>query len=104
MDNRDPIFFAVTKSFLFGLLPALLTILDLLFNAFASADTALPVAAIIAAVLNTVASLPWLESLQTTPEGVHRVMTALAPAYALIVGQQRMHAARPYTIDPRALK
>lgn len=104
MDNRDPIFFAVTRSFLLGILPALLTLLDALFNAFGDAATAMPVAAILAAVLNTVSTLPFLDALHTTPEAIHKAMTALAPVYALIVGQQRMHAARPYTIDPTALK
>ena len=104
MDQRDPIFFAITRSFLFGLLPAMLTLLDAVFQAFGSAETAVPVAAMIAAVLNTFGALPFLAFLQTSAEAVHQVMTALAPVYALIVGQQRMHAARPYTIDPRALK
>lgn len=104
MDQRDPIFFAVTKSFLLGVLPALLTIMDALFTAFASADTAAPAAALIAAVLNVASALPWLGFLHTSAEAVHNAMTALAPVYALIVAQQRAHAARPYTIDPRALK
>jgi len=104
MDQRDPIFFAVTRSFLFGILPALLTLADILFTASASAETAAPVAALIAAMLNTLSSIPFLGFLDTTAEAVHNTMTALAPVYALIVGQQRAHAARPYTIDPRALK
>lgn len=104
MDQREPIFFAVTKSFLFGLLPALLTILDAAFTAFSSADTAVPAATLIAALLNTVSGIPLMDFLSTTPEVVHDFMVKLAPLYALVVGQQRMHAARPYTIDPRALK
>lgn len=100
----EPIFFAWTRSFWFGIFPALLTIVDTMFNLFTTAETSVPAAAVIAAVLNTLAALPWLDVLQTTPEAVHRAMTALAPVYAMIVGYQRMHAARPYTIDPRATK
>jgi uncharacterized membrane protein YkgB len=102
--NPKPIFFAWTKSFWLGIFPALLTIIDTLFNLFTTAETAVPAAAVIAAFLNTASGLPWLDVLQTTPEAVHKAMTALAPVYAMIVGYQRMHAARPYTIDPRAIK
>jgi hypothetical protein len=102
--NQEPIFFAWTRSFWFGIFPALLTIVDSVFNMFATAETAVPAAGVIAALLNTVAHLPWLDALQTTPEAVHRAMTGLAPIYAMIVGYQRMHAARPYTIDPRAIR
>ena len=103
-DNREPIFFAWTKSFWLGLFPALLTIADTIFNLFSSAETAAPVAAVIAAFLNTASGLPWLDFLAVTPEAVHSFMTGLAPLYAMIVGYQRMHAARPYRTDPRAIK
>jgi hypothetical protein len=102
--QRDPIFFAWTKSFWLGIFPALLTVVDTVFSLFSSAETAAPVAAVIAAFLNTAAFIPGLAELNTSAEDVHAFMTALAPIYAMIVGYQRMHAARPYTLDPRALK
>lgn len=102
--SRLPIFFAWTRSFWLGLFPALLTIIDTTFNLFASADTATPVAAIISAFLNLLAGWTGLEFVAATREEVHNTMAALAPVYAMIVGYQRSHAARPYTIDPRAIK
>lgn len=103
-DNRKPIFFAWTRSFWGGIFPAILTAVDVIFNLFASTDTATPVAAAISAVLNVVASLTGLDFLASTREEVHNFMTGLAPIYAMVVGYQRSHAARPYTIDPRAIK
>ena len=102
--NREPIFFAWTRSFWLGLFPALLTIADTVFNLFASAETATPVAAVIAAFMNVLAGFTGWEFLIVTREEVHNTMTGLAPIYAMIVGYQRAHAARPYTIDPRAIK
>ena len=97
--DRAPIFFAWTRSFWLGIFPALLTAIDMAFLIFGSAETAGPIAAILAAMLSM---LPLVGTI--TAEDVTATMQALAPLYALIVGQQRMHAARPYTIDPRALK
>jgi hypothetical protein len=105
-DNREPIFFAWTKSFWLGLFPALLTLMDLGFNMFSNAETAMPAAAVIAAFIGVFSGLlSWLWTIPAvTAEQVHQFMTNLAPIYAMIVGYQRMHAARPYTLDPRALK
>lgn len=102
-DNREPIFFAWTKSFWLGLFPALLTIVDVVFNLFNSADTSMPFATVLAAfigVFSNLFSLGW----DVTTVMIHQFMTGLAPIYAMIVGYQRMHAARPYTIDPRAIQ
>jgi len=102
-DNREPIFFAWTKSFWLGLFPALLTIVDVGFTMFSNTETSMPIATVVAAfigVFSNLFSMGWA----ITAEMVHGFMTNLAPLYAMIVGYQRMHAARPYTIDPRALK
>lgn len=99
-DNREPIFFAWTKSFWLGIFPAILTAVDVMFTMFSSAETSVPVAAVLAAfisVIGNIFQLGWV----ITAEGVHQFMTHLAPVYAMVVGYQRMHAARPYTIDPR---
>ena len=106
MSDREPIFFAWTKSFWLGLFPALLTIVDTLFNVFSTAETSVPAATVIAAFIGVFSNLvSWLWTIPTvTADQVHQFMTGLAPIYAMIVGYQRMHAARPYTIDPRALK
>jgi hypothetical protein len=93
--NREPIFFAWTRSFWLGVMPALLTVLDVLvvFLTAALGDPALhgPVAT----------ALSWV--LPVNPTQLQSIMQTLAPIYALIVAQQRSGAARPYTIDPRAL-
>lgn len=102
-DNREPIFFAWTRSFWLGIFPALLTIVDVTFSLFSTAETSVPVAGVVAAfigVFSNTFGLGW----SITAEAVHQFMTHLAPIYAMIVGYQRMHAARPYTINPRHLK
>lgn len=90
----DPIFFAWTRSFWLGVMPALLTAVDfvVVFATGALGDPTLhgPVATM----------LSWF--LPVEPAKVQAVMQTLAPIYALIVAQQRAGAARPYTIDPRA--
>ncbi len=103
MDPR-PIFFAWTRSFWLGIFPAILTAVDVAFHIFGDAATAGPVAAALAAALALLALIPGLSWLAVTPEQIMATMQAAAPLYALIVGHQRMHAARPYTIDPRALE
>ena len=95
--DKEPIFFAWTRSFWLGIFPALLTALDIAFQIFGDPSTAAPVAAALAWVVR-------LAGGTVTPDAIARVMQAMAPLYALIVAQQRSHAARPYTIDPRALK
>ena len=98
--SRVPIFFAVTKSFLLGLLPAMLTLVDVLFNLASSTETATPIAAVIAAFMSVLSGFPGLDFLAVTREQVHDTMTSLAPIYAMIVGYNRSHAARPYMINP----
>ena len=95
--DKEPIFFAWTRSFWLGIFPALLTALDIAFQIFGDPATSAPVAAALAWVVGLVGGT-------VTPDAIARVMQAMAPLYALIVAQQRSHAARPYTIDPRALK
>lgn len=102
-DNREPIFFAWTKSFWLGLFPALLTIVDVGFTMFSNTETSMPIATVVAAFIGVFSNL-FSTGWAITAEMVHGFMTNLAPLYAMIVGYQRMHAARPYTIDPRALK
>lgn len=102
-DNREPIFFAWTRSFWLGLFPAILTIVDTTFTLFANAETSVPVAGVLAAFIGVFSNLLGL-GWTITAEAVHQFMMGLAPIYAMIVGYQRMHAARPYTLDPRALK
>ncbi|MCC6863623.1 MAG: hypothetical protein IT544_02275 [Rhodobacteraceae bacterium] len=89
----EPIFFACTRSFWLGVVPALLTAVDLVVMVMTGAlgDPTLygPVAEM----------LSWV--LPVDPVRVQRVMQTLAPVYALIVAQQRAGAARPYTINPR---
>ena len=95
--DKEPIFFAWTRSFWLGIFPAILTALDIAFQIFGDPATSAPVAAALAWVVGLVGGT-------VTPDAIARVMQAMAPLYALIVAQQRSHAARPYTIDPRALK
>lgn len=102
--DREPIFFAWTRSFWMGIFPAVLTALDMLIVLAGDSATAGPVAAVLSILLSVPASLPGLGWLASTPEQVALFMQAMAPFYAIIVGQQRAGAARPYTIDPRALK
>lgn len=103
MDRAAPIFFAWTRSFWLGIFPALLTALDLLVVLNADASTAGPVAAGMSAALTLLSAAPGMGWLATTPEQITAFMQALAPIYAIVVGYQRRGAARPYTIDPRAL-
>lgn len=106
----DPIFFAWTRSFWLGLFPALLTALDILAVATLDPTTGAPMAALLAAIGNALTpvwnAIPVLPdaSGSLTAEGVQRAMQVASAFAALIVGQQRMGAARPYTLDPRARK
>lgn len=99
--DRTPIFFAWTRSFWLGIFPAVLTGIDLLLALMADSATAGPVAMVLSVLLSVPAALPGFGWLAATPEQVGAFMQAMAPIYALIVGQQRSGAARPYTIDPR---
>lgn len=101
--DRPPIFFAWTRSFWFGWLPALLTFMDVLMGLFNDPALAGPVAGLITSGLDLAAAFAGVES-TVTADQVEATMRALSPLYALIVAQQRGGAARPYTADPRALK
>lgn len=88
-----PIFFGYTRSFLLGVVPILLTMIDMAFSLVADPHTAAPIAFLIAKVLGIFT--------EVTPEKVETVMRGLLPFYGLLIAQQRSGAARPYTIDPR---
>lgn len=103
-DNRDPIFFAWTRSFWLGIFPAIMTAIEVAVMAFADPSTSGPAAALISVILGGVSLIPWFDWVAATPDQVQAFMVGISPIYAMIVGQQRAHAARPYTIDPRALK
>lgn len=98
-----PIFIGITRSFLLGILPALLTAVDILFQMFSDPAVGGPVARAIAFAANVVTGVV-LGAAVVDAEQVEATMRALAPVYAFIVAQQRAGAARPYTMDPRALK
>lgn len=85
-----PIFIAKTRSFWFGIVPAVLTMIDVILRAFTEGGQE-PVAAAISTVLGQI--FGW------TPDQIHNAMVALAPLYALIIAQQRAGLARPYTMD-----
>lgn len=80
-----PIAFWKTRSFWFGWFPALLTIMETVFTAFAAGQGG-PISAAIAAVT------PWGE------DQVYGFLAVMAPVYALVVAHQRSGAARPYVV------
>jgi len=86
-----PIFIGKTRSFWLGILPALLTLIDVIVRAFTEGSNE-PVAWALSAMLG--ALFGW------TPEQIHNFMVAIAPVCALIVAQQRAGLARPYTLKP----
>lgn len=87
-----PIALWQTKSFWLGILPALLTLLDMLFRAATGDAEALPVASAVYYVLG--------QFVDWTPEAIHHVMRSIAPIYAFIVAQQRSGITRPYSLKP----
>lgn len=91
-----PVFFAKTRSFWFGIVPTVLTTVDLAF-AHLTSEGSEPVANAIAAAL-TLIGPEW------TGEQIASFMRTLYPLYLLIFAQQRgtFNGAlpRPYTIDP----
>lgn len=94
-DRREPIFIGWTRSFWAGILPILLILVDVavqVINVLADATVGPPIAGIVAGLFGL-----------DTAE-VEATMRALAPLFALVIAHQRAGAARPYTIDPRALK
>lgn len=86
-----PVFIGWTRSFWLGIVPAGLTLFDVLMAAFTQPGNE-PVAAFLSSVLGQITG--W------TPDQIHDAMKAAAPIYALIVAQQRAGLTRPYTLDP----
>jgi len=89
-----PIFIARTRSFWLGIVPAALTLFDVLMQSL-TADGSEPIAASLAAFLS-------LFGLTWTGEEISGFMRGLAPLYALIVAQQRAGLARPYVMTRKA--
>lgn len=93
---RPPVFFAITRSFWLGVVPALAVLLDVAVSVvlplLADVSAGPPVAGLIAAILGADAAK------------VEGAMRALAPLFALIVAHQRAgqggEPPRPYTIRP----
>jgi hypothetical protein len=86
-----PIFIAWTKSFWFGLVPALLNLMDLTVELLTPATIG-PIAAFLKA------SFGWE---QETCENVLRGVATLTTAFVMY---QRRGRNQPYTLDPRATK
>lgn len=86
-----PILITRTRSFWLGIVPAGLTLVDIIAGAV-SDGTAEPIAASIAAIFGPVFGI--------TAAEVHAFMLAVAPLCALIVAHQRSGLARPYTTSP----
>jgi len=86
-----PILITKTRSFWLGIVPAVLTLIDIIAGAV-SDGTAEPIAASIAAIFGPVFGV--------TAAEVHAFMLAVAPLCALIVAHQRSGLARPYTTSP----
>lgn len=95
-----PIFFAKTRSFWLGIVPGVMTGIDVAFQTLASEDSG-PVADALAMVLNAAGAPVSGEMIATT-------MQRLAPLYLLIFAQQRGTFSgklpRPYTADPAVEK
>ena len=75
-----PIFIAKTRSFWLGIVPAALTLIDVMFQVF-TAEGNEPVAAAIAAILAPITG--W------TPDQIASFMKGMAPLYVFIIAQQR---------------
>lgn len=86
-----PVFIAKTRSFWLGIVPAVLTLIDVAFQVFTEAGQE-PVAAAISAILHPLTG--W------TPDQISATMRTMAPLYALIVAHQRRGLSRPYTANP----
>lgn len=91
MKTIAPIFIARTRSFWLGIVPAALTLVDVLAGA-ATDGTVEPIAGALAAILGPFTGL--------TAEQIRAFMLAVAPLCALIVAHQRGGLARPYTSSP----
>ncbi len=89
MSNPVPIFFGITRSFWFGIMPALLALLDLVIAA-SDAGSVGPIAGLIAQATGWDAG------------SAETVLRGAGSLGALIVAQQRAGAARPYTVRANA--
>lgn len=86
-----PILIARTRSFWLGIVPATLTLIDVIARTV-SDGSAEPIAGALAAILGPIFG--------ATAEGIHGFMLAVAPLCALVVAHQRSGLARPYTTSP----
>jgi hypothetical protein len=85
-----PIFFGITRSF-WAAVAALTVLFDALLQALSNAETAGPVATMFAAWFG------W------DAETVTATMNVFGPTLAIFIAQQRMGAARPYTLRADAV-
>lgn len=86
-----PVFIGATRSFWLGIVPAGLTVIDVIASA-ATDGSAEPIAAALAAIIGPFTGF--------TAEDVHGFMLSVAPICALIVAHQRRGVNRPYTSSP----
>lgn len=86
-----PILITKTRSFWLGIVPAALTLVDVLVGSV-SDGTSEPIAGAIAALTGPLTG--W------TADQVHAFMLAVAPVFALVVAHQRGGLSRPYTANP----
>lgn len=89
-----PVWILNTKSFWFGIAPAALTMVDIMFAAAGGDAASTPVASSLAVILGW--AFGW------TAEEIFGVMRIVAPIYTLIVAQQRSGITRPYAATPTA--
>jgi hypothetical protein len=83
---KTPIFFAVTRSFILGIVPVLIAAADLIV-AISTGEASGPVADF----------LTW--TFGWSPEQATKVVRGVGTVAALIIAQQRSGAARPYTME-----
>ena len=86
-----PILITKTRSFWLGIVPASLTLVDVIAGSVSN-GTSEPIAGAIAALTGPVFGI--------SADDVHRFMLAIAPQCALIIAHQRSGIARPYTVTP----
>jgi hypothetical protein len=90
MRTISPILITKTRGFWFGIVPAGLTLVDVIART-ASDGSAEPIAGEIAAILDPIFGI--------SAESIHSFMLAVAPLCALIVPHQPRGLARPCTIS-----
>lgn len=93
MNKLEPITLWICRSFWFGILPLLLTGIDILFSVFTD-PTLQGAGGPVSLFLSWVLSIHW----EVDPLRVEAAMKALAPLWGLILAQQRAGSARPYTL------